>query len=88
MAIIHPLKIGDVQLNNNVILAPMAGVSDLPFRVLCSEMGVGMTCTEMISAKAIMYNNKKTYELMRMDEREPVVSLQLFGSEPLCIANM
>lgn len=88
MGVIHPITIGNVELKNNIILAPMAGVCDLPFRVLCSEFGVGMTCTEMVSAKAIFYNNKKTYELMRVDDREPVVSLQLFGNEPLCISEM
>ncbi len=88
MSIIRPLDIGNVQLKNNVILAPMAGVCDLPFRVLCANEGVGMTCTEMVSAKAIFYNNKNTYDLMRIDEREPVVSLQLFGSDPTCISDM
>lgn len=76
------LKIGDVNLNNPFILAPMAGVTDLPFRVLCSEMGAGMNCMEMVSAKAITYNNKATWDMMRIDPRETCVSLQLFGSEP------
>ncbi len=88
MAIIHPIDIGNVHLQNNIILAPMAGVGDLPFRVLCSKMGVGMTCTEMVSAKAIFYNNKKTYTLMERDDREPVVAVQLFGHEPVCISEM
>ena len=88
MAIIHPIDIGNVHLQNNIILAPMAGVGDLPFRVLCSRMGVGMTCTEMVSAKAIFYNNKKTYTLMERSEEEPVVSVQLFGHEPVCISEM
>lgn len=88
MAIIHPIDIGNVHLDNNIILAPMAGVGDLPFRVLCSKMGVGMTCSEMVSAKAIFYNNKKTYTLMERSEEEPVVSVQLFGHEPVCISEM
>ena len=78
----NTLKIGDVNLNNPFILAPMAGVTDLPFRVLCSEMGAGMNCMEMVSAKAITYNNKATWDMMKIDRRETCVSLQLFGSEP------
>ena len=78
----HTLKIGDVNLNNPFILAPMAGVTDLPFRVLCSEMGAGLNCMEMVSAKAITYGNNATWDMMRIDPRETCVSLQLFGSEP------
>ncbi len=85
---IHSLKIGDVQLDNNVILAPMAGVTDLPFRTLCARSGAGMTCTEMVSAKAIYYNNKKTYELLKLSEEEPIISVQLFGHEPELMADM
>lgn len=82
------LKIGNAEIKNKFILAPMAGVCDLPFRVLCTEMGAGMTCMEMVSAKAIMYNNKNTEELMRIDPREGAVSLQLFGSDPQIMAEM
>ena len=57
------LKIGDVSLKNNLILAPMAGVTDLPFRLLCKEQGAGLLCMEMVSAKAIYFNNKNTEEL-------------------------
>lgn len=81
-------RIGNVNIKNKYILAPMAGVCDLPFRVLCTENGAGMTCMEMISAKAIMYNNKNTKELMAIDEREGDVSLQLFGSDPRIMADM
>ena len=81
-------KIGNAVIKNKFILAPMAGVCDLPFRVLCTEMGAGMTCMEMVSAKAIMYNNKNTEELMRIDPREESVSLQLFGSDPKIMADM
>ena len=84
--IIHPLNIGGVTLPNNIILAPMAGVSDLPFRVICSEMGAGMCCMEMVSAKAIHYKNKGTWELMEISPKEGIVSLQLFGSDPECMA--
>lgn len=82
------LKIGNVELDNPVILAPMAGVSDLPFRLLCRGQGAGMVCTEMISAKAIYYNNKNTESLMAIHEDERPVSLQLFGSEPDILAAM
>lgn len=76
------LRIGKVTLENNVILAPMAGVSDLPFRLLCRRQGAGMVCMEMVSAKAILYQNKNTEELMRTVPQERPVSLQLFGSDP------
>lgn len=76
------LKIGNVTLENNVILAPMAGVTDLPFRLLCKKQGAGLVCMEMISAKAILYHNKNTEELMRILPEERPVSLQLFGSDP------
>ena len=76
------LQIGNVSLDNNVILAPMAGVSDLPFRLLCREMGAGLVCMEMVSAKAILYHNKNTDALMEIHPEEVPVSLQLFGSDP------
>ena len=82
------LKIGDVSLKNNLILAPMAGVTDLPFRLLCKEQGAGLLCMEMVSAKAIYFNNKNTEELLNIDDREPPVSLQLFGSDPDIISEM
>ena len=72
------LKIGQVCLHGNVILAPMAGVTDLPFRLLCKEQGADLICTEMVSAKGIMYNNRNTEDLLRIDDRERPVSLQLF----------
>jgi len=76
------LKIGDVILENNVMLAPMAGVTDLPFRLICKEQGAGLLCTEMVSAKAVHFNNKNTDALMEIHPKEMPVSLQLFGSEP------
>lgn len=82
------LKIGNVELKNNLVLAPMAGVTDLPFRLICKEQGVGLVCTEMISAKAILYNNKNTKTLMHMEEQERPVSLQLFGEDPRVMADM
>lgn len=82
------LKIGNVLLENNLILAPMAGVTDLPFRLLCKEQGAGLICTEMVSAKAIYFKNKNTESLMEIDKRERPVSLQLFGSEPDLMAEI
>ena len=82
------LAVGNVVLENNVILAPMAGVSDLPFRLLCRKAGAGMVCTEMVSAKAIYYNNKNTEGLLEIHPEEGPVSLQLFGSDPQIIADM
>ena len=79
---IEKLKIGTVTLDNNLILAPMAGVTDLPFRLLCKEQGAGLLCMEMVSAKAILYKNKNTEELLTIDPRENPVSLQIFGSDP------
>lgn len=82
------LRIGNVELENPYILAPMAGVTDLPFRLLCKEQGAGLICTEMVSAKAIYFKNKNTESLMEIDERERPVSLQLFGSEPDLMAEI
>ena len=76
------LKIGNVELENRYVLAPMAGVTDLPFRLLCKEQGAGLLCMEMISAKALQYNNKNTKALLEIDPRECPVSLQVFGSDP------
>ena len=82
MGEIKRLQIGNVTLENNLILAPMAGVTDLPFRLLCKEQGAGLLCMEMVSAKAILYKNRNTEELLTIDKRENPVSLQLFGSDP------
>ena len=88
MGTIKTLKIGNVTLENNLILAPMAGVTDLPFRLLCKEQGAGLLCMEMVSAKAILYKNKNTEELLTIDSREHPVSLQLFGSDPDIISGI
>lgn len=82
------MKIGNVTLDNNVILAPMAGVTDLPFRLLCRELGAGMVCMEMVSAKAIYYRNKNTEELLTVHPKERPASLQLFGSDPEILGEM
>lgn len=82
------MKIGNVNLRNRIILAPMAGVTDLPFRLLCKENGAGMVCTEMVSAKAISFHNKNTEALLEISPDEHPVSLQLFGSDPDIISEM
>lgn len=82
------LKIGSVTLDNNVILAPMAGVTDLPFRLLCREQGAGLVCMEMVSAKAVYYRNKNTESLLAVHPEEKPASLQLFGSDPEILAEM
>ena len=84
----NKLKIGNVTLENNLVLAPMAGVTDLPFRLLCKEHGVGLVCMEMVSAKAIYYKNKNTEQLLEIYPQERPVSLQLFGSDADIIAEM
>ena len=82
------LKIGNVTLENPLILAPMAGVTDLPFRLLCKEQGVGLIGMEMVSAKAIYYKNKNTESLLEIHPKETPVSLQLFGSDPKIMSEM
>lgn len=81
-------KIGDVQIDNPFVLAPMAGVTDLPFRKLCKEQGAGLICMEMVSAKAISFHNKNTEALMEIDKCENPVSMQIFGSEPELMARV
>ena len=75
-------RIGEVQIPGKLVLGPMAGVTDLPFRLLCKEQGAGLLCMEMISAKALRYKNKNTKALLAIDPREYPVSLQLFGEDP------
>ena len=75
------LQIGNVELENNLILAPMAGVTDLPFRVLCKEQGAGMVCTEMASSRAIFYNDEKTKQLVNTEGEKRPISFQIFGSD-------
>ena len=79
---IHPIKIGNVELNNNVFLAPMAGISDMPFRVLCKEKGAGLVYTEMVSSKGMHYDDTKTKKLMEIAEAERPVAVQIFGNDP------
>ena len=82
------LDIGSVKLPGRLFLAPMAGVTDKPFRILCHEQGADLVCSEMVSAKGIYYNNKNTEELLSIDDSEGAVSLQLFGSEPEIVSEM
>ena len=80
------MKIGSVDIGNGIIAAPMAGVSDLPFRVLCARHGSDMQCMEMVSAKAITYRNRNTNALLKVSPEEGTVSLQIFGNEPEVMA--
>ncbi len=82
------VMIGNVQLENPIVLAPMAGVTDLPFRLLCKEQQAGLLCMEMVSAKAIFFGNKNTEKLMEIHPGERPVSLQLFGNDPDIISEM
>ena len=76
------LKIGDVKLENNILLAPMAGITDLPFRTICKDFGIGLVCTEMVSSKGLFYNDKKTKKLLSMQGEKRPVAVQIFGKEP------
>jgi tRNA-dihydrouridine synthase B len=80
------LQIGNITLKNRVVLAPMAGVTDLPFRLLIKEQGCGLVCSEMVSAQALVYGNRRTFKLLTTDPRERPVSIQLFGSDPETMA--
>ena len=82
------LTIGTVHLDNNVALAPMAGVTDLPFRLLCKEQGCGLMCTEMVSAKALLYKNRNTKPLLETRPEESPIAVQLFGSDPDIMSEM
>lgn len=82
------MKIGNVEIDNSIALGPMAGVTDLPFRLLCKEQGCGLLYTEMVSAKAVLYNNKNTGILLETDEKEAPMGVQLFGSDPDIMAEI
>ena len=81
MSYLKKLKIGNVELENNLILAPMAGITNQPFRVICKQFGPGMVCTEMASSKAIFYNDQKTKRLLNIEGEKRPISVQIFGSE-------
>ena len=78
---LKPLKIGNVELKNNVMLAPMAGITDLPFRIICKENGAGLSFTEMASAKAIFYGDEKTNRLLNIKDEKAPIGVQIFGSD-------
>ena len=78
---LHELQIGNVKLKNNILLAPMAGITDLPFRLMCQKFNPGLTCTEMVSSKAIFYDDEKTKKLMNCDGEERPIAIQIFGSD-------
>ena len=79
---LHKLKIGNVELKNNLILAPMAGVTDLPFRMIVEKFEPGLVCTEMVSAKALYYGDEKTKMLLNTNGEKRPISMQIFGSDP------
>lgn len=80
---IHKLKIGNLELDNNILLAPMAGITDLSFRKMCKKYGSpGLVCTEMVSSKALYYNDEKTKKLLNMEDEKRPIAFQIFGSDP------
>lgn len=78
---IKTLKIGDIELNNNILLAPMAGITDLPFRLMCEKFNPGLVCTEMVSAKALFYGDEKTKKLLNIEGEKRPIAIQIFGSD-------
>lgn len=78
---VKKIKMGNVELENNILLAPMAGITDLPFRIICKEMGVGLVCTEMVSAKALYYNDEKTKSLLNIKNEKRPICVQIFGRD-------
>ena len=78
---LKPLKIGNIELKNNLILAPMAGITDLPFRILCKEQGAALATTEMVSSKALFHNDEKTTKLLNTTNEQKPISVQIFGSD-------
>lgn len=85
---IPPLMIGDIRIDHPFALAPMAGVTDLPYRILCKEQGAGLMCTEMVSAKGLYYGNRKSEPLMATDPGEAPAAIQIFGSDPKIMGEM
>lgn len=85
---LKPLVIGNITIKHPLALAPMAGVTDLPYRLLCKEQGAGMMCTEMVSAKGLYYGNRKSEPLMATDPKEIPVAIQIFGSDPEIMGQM
>ena len=81
------MKIGNVEIKGKAVLGPMAGITDMPFRALCTEQGASLTFTEMISAKGLFYRNRNSLPLLAVSEKEGPVAVQLFGSEPELMAD-
>ena len=79
------MKIGNVELKSNVIMAPMAGITDTAYRILLEEQGAGLTSTEMVSAKGIFYKNKNNKLILQTAENEHPIAVQLFGSDPMAL---
>lgn len=82
------MKIGNIKLANNIFLAPMAGVTDLAFRILCKEMGAGLVFSEMVSTKGMFYKDSATEQLLQVDPKERPIAIQIFGSDPSIMANV
>ena len=82
------MYIGNVEIKNNVFLAPMAGITDKPYRLICMEMGCGLAYSEMVSAKGLYYSSKNTAQLLECDEKQRPYAVQLFGSDPQIMADM
>ena len=80
------MQIGNVVINSKLSLAPMAGVTDVAFRQICAEMGAGLTCTELVSSKALCYHDKKTFSLLQQFPGEHPAAVQIFGNDPVCMA--
>ena len=80
------MRIGTVEISSKLALAPMAGVTDAAFRQICSELGAGYTITELISSKALCYHDKKTFSLLTQFPGEHPAAVQIFGSDPICMA--
>lgn len=79
--IIEPLKIGNIELKNNVLLAPMAGITDRPFRIMCEQFNPGLVCTEMVSSKGLYYKDDKTKLLLNMKDEKRPIAVQIFGND-------
>ena len=82
------MLIGNLEIDNNVFLAPMAGITDLTYRIICREMGAGLVFSEMVSSKGMYHKDEKTEELTTIDPRERPVALQIFGSDPMIMGNI
>ncbi|MBQ8851047.1 MAG: tRNA dihydrouridine synthase DusB [Oscillibacter sp.] len=83
---VNPIKIGSVNIDSRLALAPMAGTTDTAFRQICAEQGAGLTCTELVSSKALCFGDKKTLTLLRQFPGEHPAAVQIFGSDPVCMA--